>query len=543
MAKILYKSSLFFILGIIFVSFSNNVSADTAVFSSTPEISTFYLLPTKSVNEPYFQALRATGGTQPYVWSIASGSLPPSLSINVSTGEISGTPTIIGNFSFIVAVTDINSVTGTKEFGLVIAPQSTTGFQTIRTPAGDTVVSPITVHVQGVFGVDFCADPRTSFYRIQYRGTGGTGDSYSSYKSHAQGDVVDDYVVINLNTGAYSSATLYCDTGQGLITYTIDGSFTAAPLIPEITSFYLLPTRTVSQLYSQILQASGGIQPYTWSISAGSLPTGLSVNVSTGEIYGIPTVTGNFSFTVNVTDMNPVSGTKEFGLVIAPQSTTGFQTIRTPAGDTVVSPITVHVQGVFGVDFCADPRISSYRVQYNGSGGTPNALSSRQSHAQGDVVDDYVAMTLSIGTYSSAVLFCDTGNGILTYSVDGNLNVVPIQTKVEVTIDIKPGTFPNTINLDSKGSVPVAIFSTTEFDATTVDPLTVTLAGATVKAKGNGIPMASFHDVNNDGLLDLLVHINTKALQLSESDTTADFVGYTFDGTEVIGSDSIIVKK
>ena len=111
MAKILYKSSLFFILGIIFVSFSNNVSADTAVFSSTPEISTFYLLPTKSVNEPYFQALRATGGTQPYVWSIASGSLPPSLSINVSTGEISGTPTIIGNFSFIVAVTDINSVT------------------------------------------------------------------------------------------------------------------------------------------------------------------------------------------------------------------------------------------------------------------------------------------------------------------------------------------------------------------------------------------------------------------------------------------------
>ena len=55
-----------------------------------------------------------------------------------------------------------------------------------------------------------------------------------------------------------------------------------------------------------------------------------------------------------------------------------------------------------------------------------------------------------------------------------------------VVIDIKPGSFPNSINLGSGGNVPVAICSTLDFDATTVDPLTVTLASAPAKLKGKG---------------------------------------------------------
>mgnify|MGYP001607101170 CR=1 FL=1 len=76
-------------------------------------------------------------------------------------------------------------------------------------------------------------------------------------------------------------------------------------------------------------------------------------------------------------------------------------------------------------------------------------------------------------------------------------------TVLSVQIDIKPGNFPNSINLGSSGTVPVAIFSTATFDATTVNPTTVTLAGATVKLKGNGTSMASNQDVNGDGRLDL----------------------------------------
>lgn len=110
-----------------------------------------------------------------------------------------------------------------------------------------------------------------------------------------------------------------------------------------------------------------------------------------------------------------------------------------------------------------------------------------------------------------------------------------------VPIDIKPGSFPNTINLGSKGNVPVAIFSTTVFDATTIDPITVTLAGASVKLKGKGTAMTSFEDVNGDGLQDIIVHVDTAALELSMGDTDAVLGGETYDGKKIRGTDTIRV--
>jgi len=112
-------------------------------------------------------------------------------------------------------------------------------------------------------------------------------------------------------------------------------------------------------------------------------------------------------------------------------------------------------------------------------------------------------------------------------------------SRLAVTIDIKPGSFPNSINLGSGGTVPVAILSTPTFDAGTVDPVSVTLAGALVKLKGKGTPMASLQDVNNDGLLDLVVHVSTEALVLSETDTAAVLDGLTFDGKAITGTDSV----
>lgn len=112
---------------------------------------------------------------------------------------------------------------------------------------------------------------------------------------------------------------------------------------------------------------------------------------------------------------------------------------------------------------------------------------------------------------------------------------------LQVPIDIKPGSFPNSINLGSNGTVPVAILSTVTFDATKVDPTTVTLAGASVAVKGKGDAMASVQDVNGDGRLDLLVHVTTKALQLTHTDTQAILNAKTIDGTFIRGSDTIKV--
>ena len=114
-----------------------------------------------------------------------------------------------------------------------------------------------------------------------------------------------------------------------------------------------------------------------------------------------------------------------------------------------------------------------------------------------------------------------------------------VVTVLAVDIDIKPGSFPNSINLGSGGTVPVAIFSTTTFDATTIDPSTVTLESAPVRLKGKGTPMASFQDKNGDGLTDLVVHVSTEALDLSETDTEAMLEGQTSGGQMIQGSDLV----
>jgi hypothetical protein len=152
--------------------------------------------------------------------------------------------------------------------------------------------------------------------------------------------------------------------------------------------------------------------------------------------------------------------------------------------------------------------------------------------------------TAAPGTYYPAIQGAfDNGSDDIFYG-EGRVEIL---AAIDVEIDIKPGSFPNSINLCSKGKVPVAIFSTPEFDATTIDPRTVTLAGARVAVKGKGKRnrlMASFEDKNDDGLMDLVIHVYTRALQISKSDKIAVLEGATYDNTPIIGSDSIrIVPK
>jgi Putative Ig domain len=63
-----------------------------------------------------------------------------------------------------------------------------------------------------------------------------------------------------------------------------------------------LPTPLISVAYSQSVATSGGIAPIGFSISSGSLPAGLAIASSTGNISGTPTTAGAYSFTVLVTD-------------------------------------------------------------------------------------------------------------------------------------------------------------------------------------------------------------------------------------------------
>ena len=126
-------------------------------------------------------------------------------------------------------------------------------------------------------------------------------------------------------------------------------------------------------------------------------------------------------------------------------------------------------------------------------------------------------------------------------SITTNVATATVQNgPVTIQIDIKPGTTPNTINLGSNGNVPVAILSSASFDATTVDPLSVTLADAKLKVKGkSNTPMFSIEDVNGDGLKDMIVHIDVQGLSLAVGETVAILKGKTKTGLLFQGQDTI----
>lgn len=111
---------------------------------------------------------------------------------------------------------------------------------------------------------------------------------------------------------------------------------------------------------------------------------------------------------------------------------------------------------------------------------------------------------------------------------------------VEAAIDVKPGSDPNCVNSDGHGVIPVAILSTADFDATEVDPATVTLDGQPVQTVGKtGRLLARAEDITGDGLDDLVVQIQDVESTYNETSTLAVLVGTTFGGVPVQGTDSI----
>jgi hypothetical protein len=113
------------------------------------------------------------------------------------------------------------------------------------------------------------------------------------------------------------------------------------------------------------------------------------------------------------------------------------------------------------------------------------------------------------------------------------LGVISVAAEPDpVTIDLKPNSFPNSINLGSKGRVPVAVLTTADFDATTVDPVSVVFAGAD--------PLRwTWEDIDSDGDVDVLFFFKTRELVLLPTSIEATLTGETYDGVVLAGTDSV----
>ncbi len=134
-------------------------------------------------------------------------------------------------------------------------------------------------------------------------------------------------------TGGTSNFTLKVTDSSGAP----GGQFsTQQPFSLTVVSILTVPTAplvdgTVGLPYSAQLSSSGGTPPLTWGVYTGSLPTGLSLQQSTGVIAGTPTTSGTYSFTVEVYDSSPVQQyyvSSTFTIIIKPS---GPLTIRTTA--------------------------------------------------------------------------------------------------------------------------------------------------------------------------------------------------------------------
>ncbi len=173
----------------------------------------------------------------------------------------------------------------------------------------------------------------------------------------------------------------------------------------------------------------------------------------------------------------------------------------------------------------------------------------------GDARDGVYRATLTVPAFSEAGLWyipeleIRDAVGNRRYFTETDLIGLGFPTKLEITsvieidIDIKPGSYPNCFNSDGHGVIPVAVLSTDDFDATQVDPATVSLDGQGVRVVGKGNTQAHIEDVNGDGLNDLMVQIEDLDGSYEPGDSIATLTGETFDGRSIQGTDSICIVQ
>jgi hypothetical protein len=254
------------------------------------------------INSAFSQQFTQSALSGTIAWSVSAGSLPPGLSLDPVTGLLSGTPSQIGLFTFTIQASN-GTCTVDRNFALRICPEVTIGNL------------PIPVATTGV--------P----YNHTLTQTGYTGTVTWT---------MSNFLGLNITSGGTLTGTPTSATTGSFVVNISDGncSFTS-PLIPIVicNPVTINPTTlsntTVGATYNQSLTASGVAGPYTWSVTSGSLPLGITLNSSTGVLSGNANSSGNYAFTIGVSaGGNNCPGSRSY-------------TINVNCGTTSIAPTTL----------------------------------------------------------------------------------------------------------------------------------------------------------------------------------------------------------
>jgi Putative Ig domain len=286
---------------------ANTSTSSVSAQSATPITIATASLPAGTVGVAYSASLAATGGTAPYTWHIASGALPTGLAVSAATGVISGTPTTaVTNSPITFSVADSGTPAQTQSVVLSLSVTSSTPAVSITT----------TSLPKGMVG---------STYAATLAASGGT----APYTWRIASGALPAGLTFGAATGVVSGTPTAAVTGSS-ITFSVTDSGTpaqsqsvvlaltiAASIAPVTISTSSLPKGTVGATYAATLAASGGTAPYTWRLTSGALPAGLTLAAATGVISGTPTAAvSSASLTFSVTDSGTPAQTQSVVLAL-----------------------------------------------------------------------------------------------------------------------------------------------------------------------------------------------------------------------------------
>jgi CSLREA domain-containing protein len=305
-------------------AYTLTVSAPTITIAPTT-------LTAATVDAAYSQQLTASGGVATYTYAITSGALPAGVTLSAG-GLLSGTPTAGGSFTFTVTATDHNGNTGAQAYTWTVNVPTIT-----ITPAAGTLSATKNV----AYSQSFTASGGTATYTWLETGALPTGITFNTATATLSGTTAQ--------TGSFPITIKATDSSTGSGPYNQSNSYTLSVTAPTITiAPTTLTAATVATAYSQQLTASGGVASYTYAITAGALPAGVTLS-SGGLLSGTPTAGGSFTFTVTATDHNGNTGAQAYSWTV-----NGATITITPAAGTLTAT-----------------GETAYSQTFTASGGTP----------------------------------------------------------------------------------------------------------------------------------------------------------------------------